>query len=45
MEKKVYLSPKIEVLYVAVEQGFAASSTFNGSPGFGSGFSDESDWG
>ena len=27
MEKKVYLSPKIEVLYVAVEQGFAASGT------------------
>jgi len=27
MEKKIYTSPEVEVIEVAVEQGFAASNT------------------
>ena len=37
MEKKVYVSPDVEIIEVAVEQGFAGTSP-NGSPDFGSGF-------
>lgn len=48
MKKKAYLSPEVEVIEVAVEQGFAASSP-NGSPDFGNGFGSggryNQDWG
>ncbi len=44
MEKKNYLAPEIEVLEVAVEQGFAQSGVPNGAPGF-SPFGDEQNWG
>lgn len=40
MEKKSYEAPEIEVLEVAVEQGFATSPVFNG---FGSDYKE--DWG
>jgi hypothetical protein len=40
MEKKNYVAPEVEVLEIAVEQGFAQS----GEPKFG-GFGPEQDWG
>ena len=39
MEKKNYVTPEVEVIDVAVEQGFALS----GGPKFG-GFGSEEDW-
>ena len=43
MEKKNYLAPEVEVLEIAVEQGFAQSGV-GGEPKFG-GFGPEQDWG
>ncbi len=35
MEKKIYITPAVEIIEVAVEQGFAASLDY---PGFGQEF-------
>ena len=45
MEKKTYLAPEVEVLEVAVEQGFAQSDFNSGFivPGGGN-YGDENDW-
>ncbi len=40
MEKKSYLAPEIEVIEIAVEQGFATSSGPEFTP-----FGPEQDWG
>lgn len=41
MEKKNYVAPEVEVLEIAVEQGFAQSGD---GPKFG-GFGEEQNWG
>lgn len=38
MEKRIYVAPEVEVIEVAVEQGFAASPTPSGYPGWGDEF-------